>query len=208
VDTAIVRSLRDLPTFTDPPGPLTIVPWEDAVVDALGYDPRSTYVEQFWLGELGPTGTWLLRRLAARFDHEPAGFVLDVDETARDLGVGLRPGPSSPFIRALLRVCRFGLAQQVDEGLAVRRKLPPLNRPQVGRLPRRLQTAHQRWIDAQLRRDTADQLVRHGERLVHSLLAVGVPTGEIEDQLRRWEFPDAIRNRVLDAALPSGPEAA
>jgi hypothetical protein len=34
------------------------------VVDTLGFDPRSSYVED-WLGILGPSTTWLLRRLAA-----------------------------------------------------------------------------------------------------------------------------------------------
>jgi hypothetical protein len=32
------------------------MPWIDPVVDRRGHDPRSTYVEQFWLGTLGPSG--------------------------------------------------------------------------------------------------------------------------------------------------------
>ena len=28
--------------------------WEDPLVERLGHDPRSTYVEQYWLGILGP----------------------------------------------------------------------------------------------------------------------------------------------------------
>ena len=39
-------------------------PWIDPVVDPIGYDPHGRYVELFWLGVLGPTATWLLRRLA------------------------------------------------------------------------------------------------------------------------------------------------
>ena len=42
-----------------------ITPWIDPVVDRRGHDPRSSYVEQFWLGTLGPTATWLVRRLVA-----------------------------------------------------------------------------------------------------------------------------------------------
>lgn len=34
---------------------LTIRPWPDEVIDALGHDPRSAYVERFWLGVLGPS---------------------------------------------------------------------------------------------------------------------------------------------------------
>ena len=40
-------------------------PWPDDVIDALGFDPRSPYVERFWLGVIGPSTTWLLRRIAA-----------------------------------------------------------------------------------------------------------------------------------------------
>ncbi len=33
---------------------LHIRPWSDDVVDKLGFDPRSSYVEDFWLPILGP----------------------------------------------------------------------------------------------------------------------------------------------------------
>jgi hypothetical protein len=33
---------------------LRIVAWPDPVIDTLGHDPRSWYVEHFWLGILGP----------------------------------------------------------------------------------------------------------------------------------------------------------
>ena len=56
------------------PSPPTIRPWIDPVVDEHGHDPRSTYVEQFWLGVIGPTATWIMRRLAAGFDTEPSGL--------------------------------------------------------------------------------------------------------------------------------------
>src|SRR5205807_3668116 len=34
---------------------LLIRPWADEVIDALGFDPRSNYVEKYWLGVLGPS---------------------------------------------------------------------------------------------------------------------------------------------------------
>jgi len=34
---------------------LIVMPWHDPVVEAVGYDARSSYVELFWLGILGPT---------------------------------------------------------------------------------------------------------------------------------------------------------
>ena len=42
---------RDIPT--DRPS-LHVLPWVDPVIDQVGYDPRSRYVERFWLGILGP----------------------------------------------------------------------------------------------------------------------------------------------------------
>jgi len=36
------------------PATITIKPWLDPVVDVLGHDPRSRYVETFWLPTLGP----------------------------------------------------------------------------------------------------------------------------------------------------------
>src|SRR5947208_16308105 len=52
---------------------LHIRPWPDPVIDAVGHDPRSTYVERFWLGVLGPSTPWLIRRIADGPDDQPAG---------------------------------------------------------------------------------------------------------------------------------------
>ena len=63
------------------PATLTIHPWPDPVIDTLGYDPRSRYVETFWLPTLGPTVLLLLRHLADRFDRQPGGIELPVSDT-------------------------------------------------------------------------------------------------------------------------------
>ena len=36
---------------------LHITPWPDPVIDSLGHEVRSTYVERFWLPILGPATT-------------------------------------------------------------------------------------------------------------------------------------------------------
>src|SRR4030088_823154 len=90
---------------------LTVVPWPDVVIDALGHDPRSPYVETYWLAVLGPSTTWLLRRLAFRLEAEPDGFSLDLAETARSLGLGAKGGRHSPFVRALGPGVVFDLAR-------------------------------------------------------------------------------------------------
>ena len=129
-----------------------MVAWPEPVIEALGHDPRSQYVELFWLGVIGPTATWLMRRLAAGFDAQPEGFDLDLCETARTLGVGAGGGLNSPFRRAITRCVTFELACQPDTGvLAVRRKMPPLPRRLLVRLPASLQEHHSRWSEAQLR---------------------------------------------------------
>src|SRR5271155_5803218 len=115
----------------------------DEVLDQLGFDPRSGYVEDYWLGILGPSTVWLMRRLAAGFEYSPSGFDLDLAETARSLGLGGRGGRHSPFPRAINRTVQFGLARLTGPAeLSVRRRLPSLNRGQVNRLSPAPQALH------------------------------------------------------------------
>jgi hypothetical protein len=127
---------------------IIVLPWPDPVVEAVGHDPRSPYVEQFWLGILGPSTTFLLRRMAAALDASPDGFELDLAETAGALGLAATGGRHSPFGRSLQRLVQFGLAQPHSRGLAVRRRLPPLSVRQLQRLPDRVQAAHDAWAGA------------------------------------------------------------
>ena len=92
-------------TLELPADVMRVVPWVDPVVDALGFDPRSDYVELFWLGVIGPSTTWLMRRLAAGLDRSPEGFTLDLIDTAQALGIGGHGGlgsRNSPFARTLV----------------------------------------------------------------------------------------------------------
>lgn len=179
-----------LPTLTAPT--LHIRPWPDPVIDAVGHDPRSTYVERFWLGVLGPSTTWLLRRVAAGLESSPAGFDLCLDDTARALGLG-GTGRQSPFVRALGRCCQFELAQVQDESvLAVRRKLPPLNRRQLVHLPEAIQAEHEAWLTGHLREPEIDRLRRRSRRLALSLLELGEDQEATERQLLRWRFHPSI----------------
>ncbi|MFV0526368.1 MAG: hypothetical protein ACK5RL_17935 [Acidimicrobiales bacterium] len=50
---------------------LLVRPWPDPVLDEMGHDPRSAYVEQFWLSILGPSAVLLLRRLARGLERSP-----------------------------------------------------------------------------------------------------------------------------------------
>jgi hypothetical protein len=130
---------------------LEIRPWPDCLIDTLGHDPRAPYPETYWLPTLGPTALALLRLLASRFDRWPDGFVLDLAETSRCLGLGERDGRNSPIARSLSRLVQFDLATGEGDGvLAVRRNVPPINRRHVRRLPVSLQAEHDAWIAARL----------------------------------------------------------
>ncbi len=114
------------------PTTIAVRPWPDPVIDTLGHDPRSVYVETFWLPTLGPTSLLLLRHLAGRFDEQPEGVELDVAGTAQRLGLGHREGASSPLVRSLARLEQFDLACPVDDGVRGAAKHPagqPSSRP-------------------------------------------------------------------------------
>lgn len=122
---------------------LHVAPWPDALIERHGHDPRSAYVERFWLGVLGPSCIFLARHLAARLELEPDGFDLDVVDCARALGLGSGLGRHAPLSRTVTRLCQFGMAQRFGrDGLAVRRAFPPLSRHHLLRLPPTLQAAH------------------------------------------------------------------
>ena len=177
---------------------LTVRPWPDPVIDAVGHDPRSAYVERFWLGVLGPSAVWLLRRLAADLEASPAGFDLDLHVVARSIGLGARSGRASPFARTIHRCCQFGATRlDPDEGLLlVRRKLPPLTRHQIARLPEPLQAQHAEWVQDQRAGSVSEQRNR-ARRLALSLFEVGEDVEATERQLHRWRFPPLVAREAV-----------
>ncbi|MDP9389456.1 MAG: hypothetical protein M3Q48_16460 [Actinomycetota bacterium] len=184
---------------TDPGTTLHIVAWPDPVIDTLGFDPRSGYVESYWLGVLGPSTTWLMRRLAAGLDASPAGYTLDLAETARSLGLGDGGGRNSPFMRALSRCAQFDLAQAHGAGtLAVRRRVPPLSRRQVQRLPESLQASHAEWERARQRVPAVDRA--RIEQLAATLVELGEDVGEVERLLVRLRFEPGLAGEVARGA--------
>ena len=128
---------------------VVIRPWIDPIVESIGYEPSSRYVELFWLGVLGPSATWLLRRIVDGFEAYPEGYEIDLVETAAALGLSFTPGKHGPFPRALQRCVLFGLASNTFHGLAVRRLIPPLSTRHLDRLPPHLRAAHEQWITAE-----------------------------------------------------------
>jgi hypothetical protein len=172
---------------------LTIRPWPDDVIDSLGFDPRSHYVETYWLGVLGPSTTWLLRRIVAGLESSPWGYELALADTARCIGLGDKGGRHAPFTRSLERLVKFDLAQaQSTTVLAVRRKVPPLNRRQVMRLPASLQAAHLALQEENLRTPQVEHMRARSRQLALSLLELGDDLETAERQLLRWRYHPAL----------------
>ncbi|MBW3537033.1 MAG: hypothetical protein KY395_04580 [Actinobacteria bacterium] len=114
-------------------------------------------------------------------------------EAAARIGVGFQGGRHSPFSRALGRLVQFDLARDdAPSGMAVRRKVPPLNRRQVSRLPEVLQDAHQRWTDGQAGASRLEGQRRRSRQLALSLLELGEDIEATERQLLRWGYHPAL----------------
>ena len=188
VDPTEAEALESLPL-------LMIRPWIDPVVDDRGHDPRSRYVEIFWLGVLGPTATWLLRRLASGLELEPDGYELDLQVTAASMGLKFFPGRSSPFSRALQRCVMFGMAHPLPGGgLAVRRRIPPVGHRHLRRMPEQLQLEHARW---QPNAGGEDPFTR-AHQLAMAMLNVGDDRNVIEHQLRALGVVSDVAAQVAD----------
>jgi hypothetical protein len=197
---------------TAPHGPtLHVVEWHDPVADPHGVHPCSRYVELYWLGVIGPSTTWLLRRLTYGLEVHGDGFDLHLPETARALGLGDKMGKNSPFRRALARLITFELARPQGPGeLAVRQHIPPLPLRHLSRLPETLQRSHRRWV-AEQRLSEPEQMRRRASRLAAGLADAGHDRASIERRLAAWHFHPAVAFSAASEAsapVPTPPQDA
>lgn len=178
---------------------LRVRPWADPVVEAVGHDAGGKYVERFWLGVLGPSSTWLLRLLADGLNGQPEGFEIEMQTAARSIGLGMKGGQHSPFMRSLARCCQFGLARFFDERtLLVRQTVPPLSARQLAKLPESLQTEHLAWTGPAPQ--SALERLDHARRMALTLLELGDSPQEAESQLHRWQIHPAIAHAAVQWA--------
>ncbi len=137
--------------FETDPGSFAIGAWIDPTLEQYGYPVTGDYVETFWLGTLGPTSTWLLRRLVNILEageitsDVDASIRVDVGELAGALGVGSPADRLTPLAKALDRLVMFGVAQVRGRRLVVRRFVAPLAAKQIDRLPTHLHRCHSAW---------------------------------------------------------------
>ncbi len=142
-----------------------VVPWRDDVTERNGHDPRSPYVERFWLSILGPSATWLVRSLSWGLDSCPDGFGLSLTDMAKALGLGDKLGRHSPFVKALHRSCQFDLTALDDSHpsgmllLRTRRQIPWLSKRMTLSLPDALRAEHQLWVQSA----TQDRMAKRSE---------------------------------------------
>ena len=138
------------PVFLPADGVITLSRWPDPVVESIGHAVRSEYVERFWLGVLGPTATWLLRRCSDEVVTADSHVRVDLAVLAASLGLVHHAGRHNPFSRGFGRCIMFGLMRPTGgphgSGLAVRTAVPPLTARHLARLPHELQVAHSDYL--------------------------------------------------------------
>ena len=182
----------DLPPAILSSDVITLIPWLDQRIDAFGHDPRSTYVEQFWLATLGPSTTWFLRHCADLLD-ETDSTPVNLRETASSLGIGYEGGARSAMAKTVARACRFRAARSVGSTtLAVRLRLPELSHRQVQRLPKSVQRRHDEFLATSLSPDAACQQQQRARRLASCLIDSGETISDAERQLAGMTFHPAI----------------
>ncbi len=125
-----------------------------------------------------------------RLEQAREGFDLDLDDTARCLGVGASTSRHAPLRRALDRCVRFGLASRRDEAtLAVLERVPPVAPRHLMRLPIALQEEHRSWMQCATGADPdADHCLRLRRRarlVALDLRDLGVDDAVIERHLLR-----------------------
>jgi hypothetical protein len=105
------------------------------------------YVEMLWLPVIGPSSTWLLRRLSGWSLACPEGLRVVLAELSESLGLGWSSGPNSSLQRSMRRLMMFGLARWTDDVFEVATIVPPISDRQLARLSPGLVRAHDRMTE-------------------------------------------------------------
>ncbi len=173
--------------------PIPVVTLDDPVIEAVGFVPESRYAETYWLPVLGPSALWALRRLSALLAMRPAGITVPMGMFSSELGLGGNGGRHAPAVRALGRLVLFGMAEVRGDELAVRRKVPPLARRQLRRLPAHLADAHQAHHGAghAVTNQQTGQITRAGQGLREPASRAEPARGERRDGEARLLTPPA-----------------
>ena len=169
--------VRDMSRWIAEHDPLPVVRWSDPLVETLGYDARSRYVETYWTPAMGPSAIALVRRLNDGLAVGPDGLLVPLGELGLAIGLGGSVHASSRLVLSLARIADFGFAVLDGQRYAIRSALPPLSRRQVARLPQSLAVAHDAELDDRHRGEqppTADELEQ--AKALHPSSSAGRPS--------------------------------
>lgn len=138
------------------PDTLQLTRWVDPRIEAVGFPPHHVYVELLWLPIIGPSTTWIYRRLGELLVRRPGNAAITLTDLACAVGLGSAIGPSSTLQQSLRRLIRFGLARW-NGLLAVRTMAPPISQRHLERLPAPLQAMHDSLLAARTHSSGATQ---------------------------------------------------
>ena len=195
-------SLQENPADESGLGGIQISAWIDPIIESLGFDPRSSYVEHFWLPILGPSCIFLLRRLAYTFDLDTATQEVSLRDISFEIGLGSPKGFGNSITKTLNRCIQFDMAKLQPNGtLSVRRSLPPLNQRQLARLPTDLQNLHETLITGASPSQDG-QTRRRSVQLAVSLLDYQNSEQDAIESLLRWRVDPVIASEALELTWP------
>ncbi|HTW97921.1 MAG TPA: bifunctional DNA primase/polymerase, partial [Acidimicrobiales bacterium] len=188
-----VRRLAETPPRPGDPAPIR-------------FRTSDPYLERCWLGVIGPSASWCLRRLAAELEAHPDGVNVRREDLARDLGLSTSRSLNAPMHRTLRRLCDFGLARlAVDSAFEVRTELPPLSPARVARLSPGAQRAHHELVAEAVNPLLAAALsyVRRGWPVLPLKAGEKLPDGRLVPHGLLDATTDEARVRTWWAASPS-----
>ena len=126
------------------PVEVTVRPW--TIERGVPMFPtQHQYVEMLWLPVIGPSTTWLLRRLSGWTLACPEGLTVVLPELSESLGLGWSSGSGSSVQRSMRRLIMFGLARWTD-ALDVATMVPAISERHLARMSPALVRAHDRMI--------------------------------------------------------------
>jgi hypothetical protein len=191
--TSTNRSLTE-PSLNGASKMLAFQPWNDPHFDRWGSEPRSSYVERFWLPVLGPSSIVLARNIMAAFDSNNGGY--RINSAVQAGSVGLAPGQ---LRRVIERLVGFGLAKYCDPNtVALRTAWPLIGSSAIRQLPKAISQLHSDWI---LLTDTLDpDSVQQREfwRLTVAEHGKGASPVDLDAALRRLGCAQQLRIELVD----------
>ena len=128
------------------PAEVTVRAWDMEQAGVM-FPVQHQYVEMLWLPVIGPSSTWLLRRLSGWSLACPGGLRVVLPELSESLGLGWSAAPNSSLQRSMRRLMMFGLSRWTDDVFEVASMVPAISERQLTRLSSGLVRAHDRMTE-------------------------------------------------------------